>query len=258
MVQGRAVFVNLQDGLSHMLLSGSPWTRPPWEVHEQLLMRRLVRAGDVVYDIGAHIGLHTVLLAELAGPRGAVHAFEPNSTKAPVLTATVRQWPNTRLHRFALGATIERQTLFVPTDQSMASLADWTEGRVGPVTTEACEVRRMDDLIADGSLPAPDFIKCDVEGGELGVFTGARATLDRREAPIILYEANALSVRGFGVALSAATDFLRRLESPHYEIFHQQPGRIVPIDRFDPSYEHFNVVAIPRARRERLGSSLEL
>ena len=39
-------------------------------------MRRVVRRGDVIFDIGAHMGLHTVLLSALTGDTGAVHAFE--------------------------------------------------------------------------------------------------------------------------------------------------------------------------------------
>src|SRR5207244_9981399 len=52
------LYVDLRDGLSHPLLAGSPWESVPWEVDEQAVMRRLVRPGDVIFDIGAHIGLH--------------------------------------------------------------------------------------------------------------------------------------------------------------------------------------------------------
>src|SRR6476469_11240640 len=75
-INGQRLWIDLRDGLSHLLLAGSPWPGVPWEVNEQLVMRRLVRPGDVVLDVGAHIGLHTVLLSALAGPHGAVHAFE--------------------------------------------------------------------------------------------------------------------------------------------------------------------------------------
>src|SRR5688500_3536521 len=37
-----------------------------------------VRPGDVCYDLGAHIGYYTLLMARIAGPDGVVHAFEPH------------------------------------------------------------------------------------------------------------------------------------------------------------------------------------
>jgi FkbM family methyltransferase len=243
------LWIDLRDGLSHELLAGSPWPTVPWEIDEQAVMRRLVRPGDTVFDIGAHIGLHTVLLSELTGSTGVVYAFEPNARKIAALAVTVSALPNATLHAFALGERPGRATLFIPEDESMASLADWTDGRVGAVGCWTCEVKRLDDLIASRELPAPDFIKCDVEGSELGVLVGARTALDRADAPIILYEANELSVRAFGLRISAATDFLLSLGRAEYAIRHVQAGaRLQPVATLDPSCGHFNLVAIPASR----------
>ena len=68
-------------------------------------------------------------------------------------------------------------------DAATASLSDWTDGRLGAVEHTTCEVRRLDALIAQGVVPFPAFVKCDVEGAERLVFEGARQTLDRSDAP---------------------------------------------------------------------------
>jgi FkbM family methyltransferase len=254
-INGRqTLFVDLRDGLSHALLVGSPWPGVPWDRAVQDVMRRLVRPGDTVLDIGAHIGLHLVLLSELAGPGGRVHAFEANPAKSAPLAATVRLLPNTTLHSFGLADHASTATLFVPEDQSMASLADWTEGRVGAVVRRRCDLRRLDDLVEAGEVARPAFIKCDVEGGEFNVFTGARATLDRPDAPILLYEADLRSARSFGLEISSATDLLRSLPAPHYSIFHVRSAGLVPLDTFNPGCEHFNLVAAPRSRASRLAA----
>ena len=74
-------------------------------------MRRFVRAGDVVFDIGANLGLHTVLLA---GLRGRAFAFEPNPELLPTLEMTVQELGNTTLCACALSDEDSDCTLFVP------------------------------------------------------------------------------------------------------------------------------------------------
>jgi len=246
------LYVDLRDGVSHLLLAGSPWESVPWEVDEQTVIQSVVRAGDVVFDVGAHIGLHTVLLSALAGPTGVVHAFEANPEKLRPLLATASKLSNTTVHALALGDRSGPATLFIPEDQSMASLEDWTEGRVGPVHEATCTLRRIDEMVDAGELPRPDFIKCDVEGGELGVFTGAARVLNSADAPIILYEANARSAAAFGFPISGATDFLRSLEAPRYTIFHVLGTRLRHMESFTDECDHFNLVAVPMARARRL------
>jgi FkbM family methyltransferase len=250
------VYVDLRDGLSHDLLAGSPWTSVPWEVDEQLVMRRLVGPGEVVLDIGAHFGIHMVLLSALVGRDGVVHAFEANPSKRATLQATVARLDNTVLHPYGLSDVARRATFYVPEDETMASLSDWTEGRVGAVHRTECDVKRLDDLIVEGRVAAPDFIKCDVEGAEPQVFRGASQLLDRRDAPIVMFEVNARAARGFGAPISAAADFLRSLSQPAYSILQLQgDGRLVPIDVISDEADHFNLVAMPRARAHRLAEA---
>jgi FkbM family methyltransferase len=246
------IYVDLRDGLSHALLAGSPWETVPWEIDEQKLMRRLVRPGDVVLDVGAHIGLHTVLLSALTTPRGVVHAFEANPGKVDVLSLTASRLPNTIIHPFGLSDRAGRATLFVPEDQSMSSLSNWTEGQMGAIQEVPCELKRLDDLVAASVVPSPDFIKCDVEGGEAGVFKGAACVLNRPNAPIILYEANQRSARAAGCTISEATDFLKRLRGPSYLIFHVLGEELIPINTFPADCDHYNLLAVPAASAGRL------
>ena len=82
------------------------------------IIRRHVRPGDRVADVGANQGVFTLLLADAVGPTGSVDAFEPDPTLFAALSNNVRQngIANVRLHACALSdapgfAMLQRSTL---------------------------------------------------------------------------------------------------------------------------------------------------
>lgn len=244
------VYVDLRFGYAHQVLWESPYDAPPREPDEQSVMRRFVGDGDVAYDIGVHFGFHTALLSHLVGARGRVCAFEPNEQLFPSLTRTVAELPNVTLHPVALSDTDDDATLFVPEDVSMASLADWTAHSGGPSQSVKCRRRRLDDMVGRGEVPAPDFVKCDVEGAELSVFRGARRTLARADAPAVLFEVNAKAARAFGQERSEAFDFLAGLEGPRYRFYEVgEGGRLGRVERVESDFA--NVLAVPESRSAR-------
>jgi FkbM family methyltransferase len=246
------VYVDLRLGDAHILLMNSPYEGFWREPNEIAIMRRFVRTDDVVFDIGANIGLHTILLSRLVGSRGKIFVFEPNAELLPALRHTVGQLGNATLKAIALSNQDRRSALFVPPDHSTASLADWTPlspvfSEDGPSHIVKCEERRTDSLVEEDKLPLPDFVKCDVEGAELLVFEGARQTLNRVDAPIILFEANQCASRAFNMEVSAAKDFLAALESPRYSFFEiQTEGKLERLREVRSSF--LNILAIPAAR----------
>jgi FkbM family methyltransferase len=253
----RPAYVDLRDGQAHGLLRGHPWPHAPWEVAEQEVMRSVVSLGQMVLDIGANLGLHSVLLSKLVGLTGRLHAFEPNPALLATLRLTIAGLGNATLHPFALSSRAGTATFFVPADHQKGSLADWLEPFGGSATPVACEQRRLDDLVRDGTVPQPDFIKCDVEGAELLVFEGARSTLDRRDAPIVLFEANAYNARGFGFSLLDARDFLRALSLPHYHFFEVlEAGGCLPLHTVRT--QHLNILAVPDSKRQQFPKPADL
>src|SRR4029077_19152386 len=81
---------------------------------EQELFQRVVHPGDLVVEVGANIGAHTVELARLVGSDGEVHAFEPQRIVFQTLCANValNQLTNVRTLQAAVGA--QCGTLLVP------------------------------------------------------------------------------------------------------------------------------------------------
>jgi len=253
------IYVDLRLMNSHYWFLGTPFADSPIELDEQLVMRRFVSEGDVVFDIGANLGVHTALLSRLAGAAGRVFAFEPNPELQPTLALTIAGMPNASLCRYALSDDDGQTTFFVPNDHAMGSLSDWTATEpmaelrerlaLGKARAITVQQQRIDDLVANGILPQPDFIKCDVEGAELKVFRGAMNTLNRTDAPVILFEAGPESAGGFGLAMTAAAEFLGSLPRPGYQIFEiGKGGALRSVKPSDLKKQNQNVLAVPRER----------
>jgi FkbM family methyltransferase len=211
------VYVDLRITASHHLLEGVLH-----EDRELELVSKIVHDGDVCWDIGAHFGVYTVLFSRQVGATGKVFAFEPNSLVLPSLERTIHDLPNVVLHRMALSNASGSTSFFVPPDFSAASLANWTSDnpRSKRMTVEQ---RTADELLREGMVEPPSFIKCDVEGAEALVFAGAQTILNSDNAPIILFEFNRRASEGFGLDRSMALRFLRDLPVPRYGLFEIGP-----------------------------------
>jgi FkbM family methyltransferase len=140
---------------------------------------RTVRAGHVVWDIGANVGFFTLLAARLAGPAGRVIAIEPLPRNLDLL----------RRH-LALNAVVNAVVLAqavadAPGTALFATGASPSMGRLDAKHGLAVEVTTIDTLVESGVAPAPNVIKMDIEGAESRALAGARQTL-LRHRPIIL------------------------------------------------------------------------
>jgi FkbM family methyltransferase len=228
-----AVYIDLRITASHHLLEGVLH-----EDRELELVSKIVHDGDVCWDVGAHFGVYTVLFSRQVGASGKVFAFEPNSLLLPSLERTIRELPNVVLHRTALSNASGTTSFFVPPDFSAASLANWTSDKTQSKRITV-EQRTADELLREGVIEAPSFIKCDVEGAEALVFAGAATILNSDNAPIILFELNRRASEGFGLDGSNALRFLRELPVPRYELF-----------EIDPEQGDIrNLLAVPSHRR---------
>lgn len=245
-VPGGNLYIDLRNNGGHAYLIGGTS-----ETEEHFIIAKCVAAGDVAFDIGANVGLFTVWLSGIVGPAGSVFAFEPNPVHFENLKRSASDFPQTRILPVGLGSQSGSFELFVPDDDTMASLRNWTHSEGGAVRTRECSVSTMDNLVREGKIGKPDFIKCDIEGGEADCFEGARAVLDVPGAPIVLFEANINSTRGFGRPISSGMDVLASFSAARYRFFLVGPnGSLRRIDSID--FLHGNILAVPEARSSRL------
>ena len=181
-------------------------------------LERITAPGSVVFDVGANIGLYTRFLHSLGSPTQIV-AFEPWLENVAILhenlqLAGIRE--STIVVPAALGdrdGTVAFQVDDIQsTSGTLESVTDGApaEGRRNlglPARSQDVPCHRLDTLLANADLPAPDVLKLDVEGAEGHVLRGAHDTL-RRDRPFLLIELHGVSAVREVVGLLEAADYV--------------------------------------------------
>ncbi|WP_265112371.1 FkbM family methyltransferase [Halosolutus halophilus] len=123
---------------------------------------------DVFWDVGANAGIYTCFAAAKL-PTGRVVGVEPNPNNVD------RIEENLRLN--GLSADVHERALMAERDERTLKITEKAgAGEFGYLSDDASdgirvETARGDDLVAEG-VPAPDVLKIDVEGAEMGVLRG--------------------------------------------------------------------------------------
>ena len=140
-----------------------------WEPDAQRAYTKLVRGGDVVWDLGANTGIHALLFARLAGAAGSVAAFEPLAVNAEQIRETCRLngIANVKVVEKAVSDTSEPAVFHIGMHHKQGSLVGI--GRQEGTRIDV-ECTTMDAAL--GECGAPDFVKIDIEGAESRALRG--------------------------------------------------------------------------------------
>ena len=154
-----------------------------YEPEVTAVIRRMVRPGMGVIDLGANIGYFTMLAAALVGPEGYVLAVEPNPANARLLEASRRAngFEQVTVWQGAAGRAIGLLTLNTSHSNGTTSTpSDDVNALLGSVTVPCLPV----DALAARPI---GLIKADVEGAEYNALLGCRAIL-ARDRPVLVTE----------------------------------------------------------------------
>jgi FkbM family methyltransferase len=197
----------------------------PWAVHDETVrihpdarhlvphesepalfhhLRTTIQPGDVVFDVGAFVGIYAILEARWSGKPGRVVAFEPTPSSA----ALARQhfaWNHAtagriRLLEAAVSDRSSRATLHeydahgLPYANSLAAAVDTDRT---PATREVSVVT-IDDVCRELQLQ-PSVIRMDVQGAEAHALRGARETIRSARRLSIVVEMHPQCWSGFGL-----------------------------------------------------------
>jgi FkbM family methyltransferase len=155
-----------------------------YEADEIRLMRRFLRSGQTIVDVGANVGYLTRFFARATGAAGKVYAFEPNPIIFPLLKKNLSRFHQVSLYNVGLSSSDARLPLFLAgADHSVASFAkDYPVAHVfyqesGQLHSEMAELVSGDAFMDKIGVHRIDVLKVDVEGWELNVLAGLERTI---------------------------------------------------------------------------------
>jgi FkbM family methyltransferase len=195
--------------------------------------------GDIVLEVGANVGVVTILLARRVAPGGHIYAFEPSPKSLQALS-----------DHLSLNGVSESQATIVPAavSDTCGRAMFYFDGASGQNTLSAkhrripaatsVEVETVTiDAFCSRRKIVPKFIKIDIEGYELHALRGAELTL-RRYRPTVLVEMHPMNWPEIGITASDVAECISRLG---YEALPLRPGG-------DPFTTYGHAILLPVTR----------
>lgn len=191
---------------------------------------------QVVYDIGAFHGLLTLFFARRAQH---VVAYEPvQRNRARLLdNIALNGLRNVTVRDLALGATALDGEIWAEALMSGYSKLELsTVSATDNAVREKVSITTLDEDIREHRLPAPTFLKVDVEGYELQVLHGAKSTLNSAR-PDLFLEMHGQTVREKLQTAEQVVTFL--FDMGYRDVKHVESGlRIMPANSFAAARGH--------------------
>ncbi len=163
------------------------------------MVRRTLKPGMTVIDVGANLGYYVLLEAQLVGPEGKVYAIEPVEKNYYVLNKNIalNRRGNVETFQVAIGEKTKNQEMLLSRNSNHGTMMDMDKAsqyyktRMEKIGADKITVPTvtLDKFVKDNNIEKVDFIRMDVEGFELQVFKGMQKTL-KDMSPTVLVEAH--------------------------------------------------------------------
>ena len=256
----RPFVLRWSDGLAFRIvpreqISRALYVSGTYEPNTLVVLRSLLREGDIFVDVGANVGVFSLVASRWVGPAGHVIAFEPSSREFSRLgdTVALNGLQNVQAVRMACGAEPGTATLRVAVD-TYAGLNTLGRGfaydGIETAQLEAVSVTTLDAFVTCHGLDRIAVMKIDVEGAERDVLLGAREVL-ARDRPALIVEVLAPALESTGTSVAELEALLRRYEYRLHAIADDTAALTAVEHLEDHSGE--NIVALPMERASGAG-----
>ncbi len=215
-----------------------------FESRERLFVNAFLRPGDVFVDVGANIGLFSLLAAHRVGDSGVVYAFEPAGKTFHRLreNTNLNRFSNVQCFQLALSDEAGEFPFYTSEDgyDAWNSIARPIAGK--SFTREFIQCVTWDRFAPLHRLVGKvAMMKIDVEGWESRVIEGARESLSKQDAPLLQVE---FTEEASASAGSSCEQVYHLLEDLGYQMFVYDPEKrdLLP-DPLRTSYPYQNLIA---------------
>lgn len=178
------------------------------------LVKKLIKNGDIVLDIGAHIGYYTLIFASLTGPKGKVFAFEPAPDNFEILNRNVlvNNYKNVVLINKA-ASDISKGTFLYISKTSQADHKTYDDNK----NRNSINVNSLNlDNYFKNIQKRIDFVKIDAQGFEYKILEGMKTIIKTNKKLKILTE---FCPEGITKTGKDPKQFLKILSDSGYKLF---------------------------------------
>ncbi len=204
---------------------------------------RFLKEGDIVLDVGAHVGFYSMLSSSLIGENGQVHSFEPTPWTYEILKKNTKKLLNVTLNNNAVSDTREQISF---KDYGPGYGAYNTAHKDGSTLNKKAKTVYVQTLTLDSYCKEknikPDFIKLDAEGYEYAILNGMKYLLEDIR-PIVTLE-----VAGGEGWSDNCKKSIELLVSKKYKPYEMSIEGFISPHIVKENYEYDNLLFIPEEK----------
>jgi len=170
-------------------------------------LKKIIKPGMTVLDIGANIGFYSKLFSKLVGAEGRVYSFEPDEENFEYLKKNTKECNNVVINKMAVSDKSGKMKLYISDDLNVDhNVYDNGEGR------KTCEIDAvsLDDYFIDKDIDI-NFIKIDVQGFDYYAILGGEKTISKSKKVDILSEFWPFGLHKAGVGPYQYLELIKRM-----------------------------------------------
>ncbi|MBU2634018.1 MAG: FkbM family methyltransferase [Nanoarchaeota archaeon] len=206
-IDGHKLFLDSEDSL-RLSVYGQ------FEAFETEVIKKEIKEGDVVLDIGANIGYYALIFAKLVGPKGKVFAFEPDPENFALLNKNIKinEYKNVVLINKAVSNETGEIKLYLNEYNKANHQIYPSKNHRKSILIQTT---RLDDFFKDykGKI---DFVKIDIEGAEYLAIQGMSNLLNKNKNIKIITEFYPCWLENFNVK---SEEYLKLLSKHGFKLY---------------------------------------
>jgi FkbM family methyltransferase len=207
------------------------------------LLKKHIKPGDTVLDIGANIGFYATILSDIVGEKGKIHCFEPDTTNFAHLKKTTSSYKNIIINNKAVGPKTEKLKIYTSKNLNVDHRTYKPEEYDREIEIDAVSI---DDYLTGTRV---DFIKMDIQGFEMEAMKGMKETLKNNPNVKMISEFWPYGLRKAG---SSVRDFFILLKELNFKVEILKDNKLETLNletvlKLEPLGEehYFNILVTP-------------